>query len=55
MADTKKSETIETVSKAEFDKVVAERDKYARAVNTLINTMAQRYAQDLLREVLADK
>ncbi len=54
MAEEKKIEAKATVSKAEFDKVVAERDKYAAAVNKLVNAMAQRYANDLIKEVLGE-
>ena len=50
MADEAKK--VETVSKEEFDRVVAERDKYAAAVNKLVSAMAQRYANDLVKEVL---
>lgn len=53
MAEEKKV-VEETVLKSEYDKVVAERDKYAEAVNRLINTMAQRYANDLLKEALGE-
>lgn len=52
----KEEKTIieESVSKVEYDKVVAERDKYLAAINKLINAMAQRYAQDLYKEVLGE-
>ena len=43
-----------SVPRSEYDKVVAERDKLARAVNRLINALAQRYANDLAKEVMED-
>jgi len=53
MAEEKKV-VEETVSKAEYDKVVAERDRYLTAINKLVNAMAQRYANDLIKEVLGE-
>lgn len=48
------SNSGETVSKAEYDAVVAELVKYQKAVNKLVNAMAQRYAQDIVKEALTD-
>lgn len=44
----------ETVSKAEYERVVAENKKLRNAIDRLVNAMAQRYAQDLYKEVLGE-
>lgn len=63
MAEVKKvaEEAAEVITKeayealkAENTKLKADCDKYANAVNKLITSMANRYAQDLAKEVLAD-
>ena len=54
MSVNKESGSDISVPRSEYDKVVAERDKLARAVNRLINALAQRYANDLAKEVMED-
>lgn len=54
MQVNKESGSETSVPRSEYDKVVAERDKLARAVNRLINALAQRYANDLAKEVMED-
>lgn len=59
--EKEQKDTIETVSKFEFDKLKSELDtakadllKANNAIQKLINAMAQRYAQDLYKEVLGE-
>lgn len=50
----KEEENEPVVSQAQYDAVVAENKKLRAAVDKLVNAMAQRYAQDVYKEVLAD-
>lgn len=50
----KEEENEQVVSQAQYDAVVAENKKLRAAVDKLVNAMAQRYAQDVYKEVLSD-
>ena len=49
-----KKEPTDTVSREEYEKVLAELKRYQEAFGKLLNAMGQRYVADLAREVLGE-